>query len=83
MGSVNSVRFHPTQDLLVTASGDQSAHVWRAATSAASALELVVRHFSLLLSLSLSCSVLSHSDDNVANTMDEFLVRATREAIKK
>lgn len=45
-GSVNSVRFHPTQDLLVTGSGDQSAHVWRAATSAASALELVKGHSS-------------------------------------
>ncbi|XP_054707134.1 WD repeat-containing protein 37-like isoform X2 [Uloborus diversus] len=27
-GSVNSVRFHPTQDLVVSASGDQTAHVW-------------------------------------------------------
>ncbi|KAK8788275.1 hypothetical protein V5799_021952 [Amblyomma americanum] len=45
-GSVNSVRFHPTQDLLVTASGDQSAHIWRAATSAAAALDLVKGHSS-------------------------------------
>ncbi|XP_076331335.1 WD repeat-containing protein 37-like isoform X2 [Tachypleus tridentatus] len=30
-GSVNSVRFHPVQDFVVTASGDQSAHIWRAA----------------------------------------------------
>ncbi|XP_013773727.1 WD repeat-containing protein 37-like [Limulus polyphemus] len=29
-GSVNAARFHPTQDLVVTASGDQSAHIWRA-----------------------------------------------------
>lgn len=27
-GSVNSVRFHPTQDLVLTSSGDQTAHVW-------------------------------------------------------
>uniref|UniRef100_T1J3Q0 WD repeat-containing protein 37 n=1 Tax=Strigamia maritima TaxID=126957 RepID=T1J3Q0_STRMM len=27
-GSVNSIRFHPTQDLVITASGDQSAHIW-------------------------------------------------------
>ncbi|XP_047350682.1 WD repeat-containing protein 37 isoform X1 [Vespa velutina] len=30
-GSVNSVRFHPTRDLALTASGDGSAHVWQAA----------------------------------------------------
>ncbi|CAH1774039.1 unnamed protein product [Owenia fusiformis] len=29
-GSVNSIRFHPTQDLVLTASGDQTAHIWRA-----------------------------------------------------
>ena len=29
-GSVNAVRFHPSQDLVLTASGDHSAHVWRA-----------------------------------------------------
>lgn len=29
-GSVNSVRFHPSQDLVLTASGDNTAHVWRA-----------------------------------------------------
>lgn len=29
-GSVNAVRFHPTQDLVLTASGDRTAHVWRA-----------------------------------------------------
>ncbi|XP_012945189.1 WD repeat-containing protein 37 [Aplysia californica] len=32
-GSVNSVRFHPTQDLVLTASGDGTAHVWRAQLS--------------------------------------------------
>ncbi|KAH7933431.1 hypothetical protein HPB49_012527 [Dermacentor silvarum] len=45
-GLVNSVRFHPTQDLLVTASGDQSAYIWRAATSAAAVLDLVKGHSS-------------------------------------
>ncbi|XP_076437276.1 WD repeat-containing protein 37-like [Babylonia areolata] len=29
-GSVNAVRFHPSQDLVLTASGDNTAHVWRA-----------------------------------------------------
>ncbi|XP_067931896.1 WD repeat-containing protein 37-like [Watersipora subatra] len=29
-GSVNSIRFHPTSDLVLTASGDQTAHIWRA-----------------------------------------------------
>ena len=28
-GSVNSLRFHPTQDYVLTASGDQTAHVWK------------------------------------------------------
>ena len=32
-GSVNSVRFHPTRDLVLTASGDNSAHVWQAAVN--------------------------------------------------
>lgn len=27
-GSVNSIRFHPSQELVVTASGDQTAHIW-------------------------------------------------------
>lgn len=30
-GSVNSVRFHPSKDLVLTSSGDCSAHVWQAA----------------------------------------------------
>ena len=30
-GSVNSFAFHPTQDLALTASGDGSAHIWKAA----------------------------------------------------
>ncbi|PSN38487.1 WD repeat-containing protein 37 [Blattella germanica] len=29
-GSVNSIRFHPNRDLVLTASGDQTAHVWQA-----------------------------------------------------
>jgi WD40 repeat protein len=29
-GSVNSIRFHPSRDLVLTASGDQTAHVWQA-----------------------------------------------------
>lgn len=32
-GSVNSVRFHPTRELVLTASGDHTAHVWQAAVS--------------------------------------------------
>uniref|UniRef100_A0A146KNQ2 WD repeat-containing protein 37 n=3 Tax=Lygus hesperus TaxID=30085 RepID=A0A146KNQ2_LYGHE len=30
-GSVNSIRFHPSRDLVLTASGDQTAHIWHAA----------------------------------------------------
>lgn len=30
-GSVNSVKFHPTQDLILSASGDHTAHIWQAA----------------------------------------------------
>ena len=30
-GSVNSLEFHPNQELVITASGDMSAHVWSAA----------------------------------------------------
>lgn len=29
-GSVNSLRFHPTKDLILTASGDQTVHIWQA-----------------------------------------------------
>lgn len=28
-GSVNSIKFHPTKDLVLTASGDGSAHIWQ------------------------------------------------------
>ncbi|XP_044263614.1 WD repeat-containing protein 37 isoform X2 [Tribolium madens] len=30
-GSVNSIRFHPAKDLVLTGSGDCSAHIWQAA----------------------------------------------------
>ncbi|XP_046685011.1 WD repeat-containing protein 37 [Homalodisca vitripennis] len=32
-GSVNSLRFHPTKDLVLTSSGDHKAHVWQAAVN--------------------------------------------------
>lgn len=32
-GSVNSIRFHPNKDLVLTASGDASAHIWQAAVN--------------------------------------------------
>ena len=28
-GSVNSLRFHPTKELVLTASGDGSVHIWQ------------------------------------------------------
>ncbi|XP_028329165.1 WD repeat-containing protein 37-like isoform X2 [Gouania willdenowi] len=28
-GSVNSIKFHPTEHMALTASGDQTAHIWR------------------------------------------------------
>ncbi|KAJ8272478.1 hypothetical protein GJAV_G00089560 [Gymnothorax javanicus] len=28
-GSVNSLKFHPTEQMVLTASGDQTAHIWR------------------------------------------------------
>ncbi|XP_056638108.1 WD repeat-containing protein 37 isoform X1 [Diorhabda sublineata] len=31
IGSVNSIRFHPAKDLVLTGSGDCSAHIWQAA----------------------------------------------------
>ncbi|XP_018568087.1 WD repeat-containing protein 37 isoform X2 [Anoplophora glabripennis] len=31
VGSVNSIRFHPAKDLVLTGSGDCSAHIWQAA----------------------------------------------------
>ncbi len=32
-GSVNSIRFHPTKDLIVSASGDQTVHIWQSAVN--------------------------------------------------
>lgn len=32
-GSVNSVRFHPSKELVLTGSGDWSAHIWQAAVN--------------------------------------------------
>lgn len=32
-GSVNSIKFHPTKDLLLTASGDRTAHIWLGAVN--------------------------------------------------
>lgn len=32
-GSVNSIRFHPSKDFLLTASGDNSAHIWLGAVN--------------------------------------------------
>lgn len=32
-GSVNSIRFHPTKELLLTASGDTTAHIWLGAVN--------------------------------------------------
>ncbi|KAM9022808.1 WD repeat-containing protein 37 isoform 2-T4 [Ara ararauna] len=29
VGSVNSIKFHPTEQVALTASGDQTAHIWR------------------------------------------------------
>jgi len=39
-GSVNSIRFHPSQELALTSSGDGTAHLWRAVVSLPSNLEL-------------------------------------------
>lgn len=32
-GSVNSLRFHPNKDLVLTSSGDCTAHLWQAAVN--------------------------------------------------
>lgn len=32
-GSVNSIKFHPTKDLVLTGSGDSTAHIWQAAVN--------------------------------------------------
>ena len=41
-GSVNSVRFHPTLDVAVSASGDQTCHIWKANISAPQHVENLV-----------------------------------------
>lgn len=33
VGSVNSIRFHPLRDLVLTGSGDCTAHIWHAAVN--------------------------------------------------
>lgn len=40
-GSVNSVRFHPSQDLVVSSSGDQTAHVWSVSSAGGASDNLV------------------------------------------
>lgn len=45
LGSVNSIRFHPSQEIVVTASGDQTAHIWRFSASIPS-LESLKTHSS-------------------------------------
>ncbi|XP_048237706.1 WD repeat-containing protein 37-like [Haliotis rufescens] len=45
-GSVNSIRFHPNQDLVLTASGDETAHIWRAVVTPPSHAEIVKSHSS-------------------------------------
>ncbi|XP_050523961.1 WD repeat-containing protein 37 [Daktulosphaira vitifoliae] len=32
-GSINSIKFHPSKDLALTSSGDQSTHIWQAAVN--------------------------------------------------
>lgn len=32
-GSVNSIKFHPTRELALTASGDHTAHIWQASVA--------------------------------------------------
>lgn len=32
-GSVNSIKFHPSKDLMLTSSGDNSAHIWQSAVN--------------------------------------------------
>lgn len=45
LGSVNSIRFHPSQEIVVTASGDQTAHIWRFSANIPS-LESIKSHSS-------------------------------------
>lgn len=45
-GSVNSVRFHPSQELIVTSSGDQTAHIWKAQVNVPQQVESLKGHSS-------------------------------------
>ncbi|XP_041371688.1 WD repeat-containing protein 37-like isoform X2 [Gigantopelta aegis] len=45
-GSINSIRFHPSQDLVLTASGDETAHIWRPQVTLQSHSEVVKSHSS-------------------------------------
>lgn len=45
-GSVNSIRFHPNQDLALTASGDRTAHIWKMQFTLPSHLEVMKSHSS-------------------------------------
>ncbi|KAH9496069.1 WD repeat-containing protein 37 [Bulinus truncatus] len=45
-GSVNSIRFHPNQELVLTASGDATAHIWRAQLSQLSHIDVSKSHSS-------------------------------------
>lgn len=33
MGSINSIKFHPSKDLALSSSGDQTTHIWQAAVN--------------------------------------------------
>ncbi|KAK3609887.1 hypothetical protein CHS0354_015080 [Potamilus streckersoni] len=45
-GSVNAIRFHPSQELVLTASGDGMAHIWRAQINAPSHDTVKLHHSS-------------------------------------
>lgn len=45
-GSVNSIRFHPLQELVVTASGDSTAHIWRVNVHSPAVIEQTHAHSS-------------------------------------
>ncbi|KAK2143224.1 hypothetical protein LSH36_863g00028 [Paralvinella palmiformis] len=45
-GSVNSARFHPSQELIVTSSGDQTAHIWKAQVNVPQQVESLKGHSS-------------------------------------
>ena len=49
-GSVNSIRFHPaSQELVLTACGDHTAHIWRAAVSAPSSSNVLDSSVSVMV----------------------------------